>query len=77
MENGKICSNNNETGFISEKMKVGDVIECVVDRDKGTVGFSVNGAAFAIAFTDYDLTSGDLWFAVSLGKKYQSMEIVY
>ena len=56
--------------------KVGDVVECIVDRHLGTVSFIIKGYDYGVAFKDKEITTGDLYFAVSLQYKAVGFEIL-
>jgi len=63
-------STGNSYGYRSQE---GDTISCVVDWLNGFIWFGHNGKYIEMALDDEDLKVGDLFFALSLHYKGQTV----
>ena len=53
-----------------------DIISCVIDREKGSLGFIHNGKFLGIAYESEEFKVDNLYFAISMRFKGQSVQIV-
>ena len=62
---GQLAHGNNAGNHIPRFKKKG-VLGCLLDMNKGTLSFSLNGEFMGVAFTDQNLKKGPLYPAVAL-----------
>ena len=62
---------NNNSGYL----KQGDIIEVIVDRDKGNLTYSVNGVDYGKAFSDIP-NDQDLFPTITIFQEGHSVEII-
>lgn len=60
------CDGANGMSFGTKSMKKEGVLGVLLDMEKGTLSFSLNGAMLGVAFEDEELRRGPIWPAVAL-----------